>query len=225
MLYVLVDDLRTQMGAYGHEFMKTPNLDTFAESAVVFEQAHCNSQMCVPTRTFFASFPSLRPACTDGGVDNHTRAHRLVCVCGALLHIAQTVEHPLIFSKVLASAVAHARLLLCACIHAQCMVHSVNATPHHPCRHKATLSCRDGGQTSHACSTIILVRCATTLQNTMRNLQRTLNQLRMTPITPASHLDHPLSLICFCSITSFLSAFNRTQCHGTSSTHQAFPPH
>jgi hypothetical protein len=83
VLYVLVDDLRTQMGAYGHEFMKTPNLDTFAESAVVFEQAHCNSQMCVPTRTFFASFPSLRPACTDGGVDNRARAHRLVCVCGA----------------------------------------------------------------------------------------------------------------------------------------------
>ena len=54
ILYILVDDLRTQLTAYGlpgeHSFMHTPNLEAFAATSVTFEQAHCNSQMCVPTR-------------------------------------------------------------------------------------------------------------------------------------------------------------------------------
>jgi hypothetical protein len=50
VLYVLVDDLRTQMTPYGHGEMKTPHFAAFADTAVLFEQAHCNSQMCVPTR-------------------------------------------------------------------------------------------------------------------------------------------------------------------------------
>lgn len=50
VLYVLIDDLRTQMTPFGHAEMKTPHFAAFADSAVLFEQAHCNSQMCVPTR-------------------------------------------------------------------------------------------------------------------------------------------------------------------------------
>ena len=55
VLYVLVDDLRTQLTPYGHSTMHTPNIAKFATSpnAVVFRQAHCNSQMCVPTRNSF----------------------------------------------------------------------------------------------------------------------------------------------------------------------------
>ena len=52
-LYVLVDDLRTQMVPYGHSEMKTPHFSAFANTAVQFQQAHCNSQMCVPTRNSF----------------------------------------------------------------------------------------------------------------------------------------------------------------------------
>ena len=50
VLYVLIDDLRTQMTPFGHTEMKTPHFAAFADSAVQFDQAHCNSQMCVPTR-------------------------------------------------------------------------------------------------------------------------------------------------------------------------------
>ena len=50
VLYVLIDDLRTQMTPFGHAGMKTPHFAAFADTAVLFEQAHCNSQMCVPTR-------------------------------------------------------------------------------------------------------------------------------------------------------------------------------
>ena len=57
ILHVLVDDLRTQMTPYGtagqHAFMHTPHFAAFADTAVQFEQAHCNSQMCVPTRNSF----------------------------------------------------------------------------------------------------------------------------------------------------------------------------
>lgn len=55
ILYILVDDLRTQLGAYGHQFMHTPHLDQLAKDSMVFEQAHVNSQMCVPTRNSFMS--------------------------------------------------------------------------------------------------------------------------------------------------------------------------
>lgn len=55
VLYILVDDLRTQMTPYGHTFMHTPNLQKFADESVLFTQAHYNSQMCVPTRNSFMS--------------------------------------------------------------------------------------------------------------------------------------------------------------------------
>ena len=52
ILYVLVDDLRTQLAPYGHSEMHTPNIAAFAASpnTVLFEQAHCQAAMCVPTR-------------------------------------------------------------------------------------------------------------------------------------------------------------------------------
>ena len=53
VLYLLVDDLRTEMTPYGHSFMQTPHLQALADSALVFEQAHVQSQMCVPTRNSF----------------------------------------------------------------------------------------------------------------------------------------------------------------------------
>ena len=74
VLYILVDDLRTQFNeTYGHEFMVTPNIDAFAKQSLVFEQAHVNSQMCVPTRNSFMT--GRRPETTRVfnsmiGVDN-----------------------------------------------------------------------------------------------------------------------------------------------------------
>lgn len=59
VLYILVDDLRTQLSPYNHMQMHTPNIEKFASESIVFTQAHCNSQMCVPTRnSFMVSVPS-----------------------------------------------------------------------------------------------------------------------------------------------------------------------
>jgi hypothetical protein len=43
VLYVLVDDLRTQMTPYGHSEMKTPHFSAFADTAVQFQQVRRHS--------------------------------------------------------------------------------------------------------------------------------------------------------------------------------------
>lgn len=42
VLFILVDDMRPEMGCYGVEEVKTPNLDKLAESGVMFRNAYCN---------------------------------------------------------------------------------------------------------------------------------------------------------------------------------------
>ena len=73
VLYILVDDLRTQFNeTYGHAEMVTPNIDAFAKESLVFEQAHVNSQMCVPTRNSFMT--GRRPEATrvfNDGIGEH----------------------------------------------------------------------------------------------------------------------------------------------------------
>jgi arylsulfatase A-like enzyme len=71
--YVLIDDLRTQMAPFGHADMTTPHFSACADTAVLVEQAHCNSQMCVPTRNSFMTGrrPDVTRVFNDGiGVAN-----------------------------------------------------------------------------------------------------------------------------------------------------------
>ena len=42
ILYLVVDDLRPQLGAYGQTETHTPNLDGFAKTATVFDNAYCS---------------------------------------------------------------------------------------------------------------------------------------------------------------------------------------
>ena len=41
------------MGCYGHSLVRTPHLDRLAREGVVFDNAYCNSPMCVPSRMSF----------------------------------------------------------------------------------------------------------------------------------------------------------------------------
>ena len=43
------------MGAAGHPFVSTPNLDRLAASGTMFDAAYCNSPICVPCRASFAT--------------------------------------------------------------------------------------------------------------------------------------------------------------------------
>ena len=50
VLFISIDDLRTQLGCYGHQEMKTPNIDSLASRSLVFDNAYCQVALCSPSR-------------------------------------------------------------------------------------------------------------------------------------------------------------------------------
>jgi len=69
VLFIVVDDLNTTLGCYGHPVIKTPNIDRIAEMGVRFNHAYCNYAVCGPSRGSFLS--GLRPE-SIGILDNRT---------------------------------------------------------------------------------------------------------------------------------------------------------
>jgi iduronate 2-sulfatase len=51
VLFIAVDDLRPEFGAYGATYIKSPNLDRLARSGVTFTRAYCQQAVCSPTRS------------------------------------------------------------------------------------------------------------------------------------------------------------------------------
>ena len=50
VLIFLVDDLRTDLGCYGNDIIKSPNIDALAENGVLFNKAYCQQAICAPSR-------------------------------------------------------------------------------------------------------------------------------------------------------------------------------
>jgi len=50
ILFVIVDDLRPELGCYGNTEIKTPHFDRFAKESVTFTRAHCQAAACAPSR-------------------------------------------------------------------------------------------------------------------------------------------------------------------------------
>lgn len=50
VLFIVVDDLRPQLGCYGDSIAITPNIDRLAGRAVVFDRAYCQQAVCAPSR-------------------------------------------------------------------------------------------------------------------------------------------------------------------------------
>lgn len=59
VLFIIVDDLRPQLGAYGLEQIKSPNIDKLASEGVLFRSAFCNVAVCGASRASVMS--GLRP--------------------------------------------------------------------------------------------------------------------------------------------------------------------
>ena len=50
VLFIAVDDLRPELGCYGEDSAKTPNIDGLAATSMVFERAYCQIAICSPSR-------------------------------------------------------------------------------------------------------------------------------------------------------------------------------
>ena len=50
ILFIAIDDLRPELGAYGSEIAITPNLDKLASNGLLFNRAYCQEAICSPSR-------------------------------------------------------------------------------------------------------------------------------------------------------------------------------
>lgn len=71
LLYIISDDLRPQLGVYGHDFMITPNLDALAAESTVFRFAFAQVAVCCPSRSSFMTGrrPNVSFVYDNGGAD------------------------------------------------------------------------------------------------------------------------------------------------------------
>ncbi len=55
VLFIIVDDLRPELGCYGVDAIQTPHLDALAKEALVFDRAYCQEAICMSSRNSMLS--------------------------------------------------------------------------------------------------------------------------------------------------------------------------
>ncbi len=59
VMFIIVDDLRPELGCYGNKIIKSPNIDALARDGIVFTNAYCQVGVCAPSRA--SAMTGLRP--------------------------------------------------------------------------------------------------------------------------------------------------------------------
>lgn len=70
-LVIIMTDQHSKkmLGCYGHDQVRTPNLDAFAEEGTRFTSAYTNSPLCVPARSVFVTGRYIHETrCWDNGI-------------------------------------------------------------------------------------------------------------------------------------------------------------
>lgn len=69
VLFIIADDLRPELGAYGNKIIKTPNIDALAARGTRFDHAYAQFPLCNPSRS---SLLNGRYPTQTGIMDNNT---------------------------------------------------------------------------------------------------------------------------------------------------------
>jgi iduronate 2-sulfatase len=51
VLFLVVDDLRPELGCYGSPLIQSPHIDALARTGIAFKHAYCQQALCGPSRT------------------------------------------------------------------------------------------------------------------------------------------------------------------------------
>jgi iduronate 2-sulfatase len=65
ILFIAVDDLRPELGCYGHPMVKSPNIDALAKNGILFERNYCQQAVCAPSTKIYDLKTHIRTTMPD----------------------------------------------------------------------------------------------------------------------------------------------------------------